>query len=201
MCFLKKSEIYDSAYSYYLFLVKVDRYVDSCNTLNDLSNKVCAPNKMKDSNLSVFSMIAGINACEILTKHISCHWKCRFDERKYKSDHWWNNDKCQCECEKCHSFKKGYAWDPAPCNCENWKHLASIMDDSLIVLDEITDADSKISRTNFGEKQLACKTQNFYILLAFLSIAVALLIAIYYYLIKDPAQEKNYDHLTWQITN
>ena len=29
------------------FVIKLDRYVGSCNTLNDLSNNVCAPNKQK----------------------------------------------------------------------------------------------------------------------------------------------------------
>ena len=33
---------------YYLFLVKLDRCVGSCNTLNSLSNKVCLPNKIED---------------------------------------------------------------------------------------------------------------------------------------------------------
>ena len=30
---------------YYLFEVNLDRYMGSCNTLNDLSNNVCVPNK------------------------------------------------------------------------------------------------------------------------------------------------------------
>ena len=36
------------------FLVKLDRRFGSCNTLNDLSNKVCIPNKTEDLNLSIF---------------------------------------------------------------------------------------------------------------------------------------------------
>ena len=32
---------------YYLFAVKLDRCVGSCNTPNDLSNKVCVPNKTR----------------------------------------------------------------------------------------------------------------------------------------------------------
>ena len=31
-------------YRYYPFAVKLDRCVGSCSALNDLSNKVCAPN-------------------------------------------------------------------------------------------------------------------------------------------------------------
>ena len=33
------------------------RCVESCNSLNDLSNKVCVPNKKEELNLSVFNMI------------------------------------------------------------------------------------------------------------------------------------------------
>ena len=42
-----------------------------CNTFNDLSNRVCVPNKTEDLNLSVFNMIKGINELEKITKHIS----------------------------------------------------------------------------------------------------------------------------------
>ena len=70
------------------------------------------------------------------------------------------------------------------------------MADSAIICDEVIDADAesndaKLSlkdddKTNFNEKKATCKMQNFYILLAFFSIAIALLIAvsIYCYLIK-----------------
>ena len=46
---------------YYPFAVKLDRCAGSCNTLNDLSNKVRVPNKTEDLNLSVFNRITGIN--------------------------------------------------------------------------------------------------------------------------------------------
>ena len=46
--------------------------VCSCNTLNDLSNKVYVPNKTENLNLSVFNMITGINESKTLTKHILC---------------------------------------------------------------------------------------------------------------------------------
>ena len=75
-------------------MVKLDRYVGSCNTLNDLSKKVCVPNKTEDLDLSMLNIITGINESNTLTKHISCEWKYKFDERKCNSDQWWNNDKC-----------------------------------------------------------------------------------------------------------
>ena len=48
-------------FHYYSSSVKLDRCVGSCNTLNDLSNKVCIPNKTEDLNLSAFNMITCIN--------------------------------------------------------------------------------------------------------------------------------------------
>ena len=56
------------------------------------------------------------------------------------------------------------------------------MDDSGIICDEIRD----VKETNFNDKNITCKTQNFYILLAFLLITITLLVAvsIYCYLIK-----------------
>ena len=39
----------------------LNRCVESCNTYNDLPNKVSVPNTTEDLNLSLFSMIAGRN--------------------------------------------------------------------------------------------------------------------------------------------
>ena len=46
---------------YYSFTVKLCRCAGSCNTLNDLSNILCIPNKTEDLNLNVFNLITGIN--------------------------------------------------------------------------------------------------------------------------------------------
>ena len=64
------------------------RCVGICNTLNDLSNKVCVANKTEDLNLNVFNLITEINESKALTKHISCECKGGFDERKCNSDQW-----------------------------------------------------------------------------------------------------------------
>ena len=58
------------------------------------------------------------------------------------------------------------------------------MDDSAIMSNEIIQSDKE--KTDFNVKKAGCKTQNLYILLAFLLITIALLIAVsvYCYLIK-----------------
>ena len=72
---------YTQEFHNYPFLVKLDRCVRRCNTLNEFSNKVCVPNKTEDLNLSVFNMVTGRNESKTVTKHISYECKCKFDGR------------------------------------------------------------------------------------------------------------------------
>ena len=59
---------------------------------------------------------------------------------------------------------------------------------------KLYDEETKTITTNFNEKKATCKTQNLYILLAFLLTAIPLLIAvsIYCYLIKNRAKKKRF---------
>ena len=84
---------------------------------------------------------------------------------------------------------KDYVWNPTTCSCENEKYLASIMDNSEIFCDEVIES---------YDEETICKMQNFYILLAFSLITIALLIAvsIYCYLIKYWAKHLLPFHVT-----
>ena len=123
------------------FSVKLARCVGSFNTLKDLFDKVCVPNKTEDLNLRLFNIITEINVSKALTKHVSCECNCRFDGRKCNSDQWWNKDKCRCECKKRLVCEKDYTWNPSTCSCENGKYFAIIMDNSIITCDEVIDVD------------------------------------------------------------
>ena len=84
------------------------------------------------------------------------------------------------------------------------KYLASNLGDSAITRDEVIvshNKETKTVRINFNEKKAICKTQNFYILLTFLIITIALLIAvsIYCYLLKYRLKLKHL--LTFHDTN
>ena len=46
---------------YNTFPIDLDRSMGICNTLNDLSNRVCVTNKSENLNLNIFNMITGIN--------------------------------------------------------------------------------------------------------------------------------------------
>ena len=151
------------------YAVELDKCVGNWNTLNDLRKKVSVLNKTKD---------------------ISYKCKCKSDGRKFNSNQWWSNDKCRCECLKHHICEKDYIWNPATCNCENEKYLASIIDDSVITYDEIIE-ETKTIPTNFNETNITSTIQNFCILLVFLSFTISLLIvSIYCCLIKYWAKQK-----------
>ena len=73
------------------------------------------------------------------------------------------------------------------------------MDNSAIICDDVIksyteniEAKSNNKKTNFNEKNITCKIQNFYNLLAFLLITIALsiFVSIYCYLIKYRAKQK-----------
>ena len=53
---------YGQGLRYYQFADNLDRCIESCNTLNILSNKLCVPDKTEDLNLNVFNMITGIKS-------------------------------------------------------------------------------------------------------------------------------------------
>ena len=74
---------YSQEFHYYPFEVKLDICVGSCNILNNLSNKVCMPNKTENLNLSVYNMITGINESKTLIKYRSCECKLKLDGTKY----------------------------------------------------------------------------------------------------------------------
>ena len=83
---------------------------------------------------------------------------------------------------------------------KNVKQLASITDDSVITCDKIIE-EKKTIPTNFNKKYAICKTKNFYFLLGFLLITIALLIAvsISFYLIKYKSKQKQL--LPYYVTN
>ena len=128
---------YSQKLHYYPSAVKLDKCVASCNTVNGLSNKVCVPNKAEDLNVYVFNMVTGKNESKILTKVISSGCKYKLDRKKCNSNQKWNNDKCQCECEKHNICEKGYVCNIATCSSENGKYLASTIDNLVSTCDEI----------------------------------------------------------------
>ena len=52
---------YTKELRYNTFAVNLDRFVKICNTLNDLSRKMCVASETEDLNLIVHNMVIRIN--------------------------------------------------------------------------------------------------------------------------------------------
>ena len=171
---------------YYPFPVNLAICSESRHTYNSLSNKLCVPNKTKDWNLSAFNMITGINKFFAFT----CECKCKFHRRECNSNQKWNNNKCWSKCKnpkKDHACEKDYIWNSATRSCKNGKYWAIIIDNSAITCDVIIEVTTTVPTGTVSTKGTST---SFYVLLAFLLITIALLIAVSIccYLIKYKAK-------------
>ena len=123
-------------------MVILDKCLGSSNTPNDLSDKVCAPNKTRFKSKRFQhdygnKLIKNFNETYIIRKR-------KFDKRKCNSNQKWNKIKCWCECKKHHACAKDFILNPATSS----KHLTSIFGDSVITCDEIMDAEVKLYDEN-----------------------------------------------------
>ena len=147
----------------YLFMISLDIYNGSYNTVHDLSAKICAQSKTKSKNVKVFNMITKIQEAKTLTKHVSCDCKCRLNSTACNSNQKWNNKMGQWECKNYYKCKNYHSWNPATCNCKNGKYLECIIDESVIMCSEIVNVTGNMSTIvtsivsiNFDDKMEYC---------------------------------------------
>ena len=60
---------------YYPFMISLDKYSGSCNSIDDFSTKICIPSKTKDTKYKVFNVITNNTEAKAMIKHISCNCK------------------------------------------------------------------------------------------------------------------------------
>ena len=56
--------------NYYPFMISLDKFSGICNSVDDISTKICVSSKTKDKNIKVFNMITNINESKTMVKHI-----------------------------------------------------------------------------------------------------------------------------------
>ena len=62
--------------------------------------------KAKDINIKVFNLITNKDEVKIMTKHIPCDHKCKFNSTACNSNKKWNNKTYQCECKNYRKCRK-----------------------------------------------------------------------------------------------
>ena len=56
--------------NYYPFMISLDKFSGICNSVDDISTKICVSSKTKDINIKVFNTITNINESKTMVKHI-----------------------------------------------------------------------------------------------------------------------------------
>ena len=106
---------------FYPYNIKINKCIDSCNTINDPYAKICAPDNIKDANVQVFNLISRTNETKHIKWHKTCKCRYRLDASVCINKQRWNEDKCRCECEDLIGkgmCDKGFIWNPSNCECE-----------------------------------------------------------------------------------
>ena len=126
-------------------MISLGKCNESCDSVDDLSWKICFPNKTKSVNVKVFNMITKINETKTLIKHISCNYKFKFDNTTCNLNQKWNNETCQYEYNNIVNAQKNIIEILANA-FENGKNSKSIVDESVIVCYEIIDITTNVPK-------------------------------------------------------
>ena len=116
--FISRPTFVDSNFieiNFYSFMISLGRCNGKCNTVDDSSAKISAPNKTIVVNVKLFNMITRIKESKALLKQISCVCKCKFDSKKCNSNKKWNDNRFVNGNYVC---KQNYIWVLSICTCE-----------------------------------------------------------------------------------
>ena len=64
---------------FFSFSIKTSKCSGSCNYTNDPYAKLCAPDAIKNLNVSFFNLVSSTNETRQIKWHETCKYKCRLD--------------------------------------------------------------------------------------------------------------------------
>ena len=109
------------------YKIKVDKFVGSCNDVNNLYYKVCLSDVVKNISVKSFDLISRKSVSKNITFHKSCKCGCLLDEKVCNNKQKWNGSKCRCECLEIKDCDVGFSWNVVNCRCELKKATALIL--------------------------------------------------------------------------
>ena len=186
-------------------MISLNKCAGSCNVL---SPKICVPKESKEINVRAFNMTTNKDEAKVMTEHISCDCKCKFNSTTCNSKQKWNNETCPCECKNYHKCEKDYSLNPSRCTCEYSKYLKNVADTSVtqgdkivIVMNNLSTKITNTITTNVTTTGLincdSKKVRDCYILCIVLLITIILLIAV---ILSDKISSKTFITIS-QIIN
>ena len=106
---------------FYPYIIKINKYKGSCNTINNPYAKLCVPDIIKNINVKVFNLMSRINETRHIIWHETCKCICILGVSVCNNRQRWNEDKCRCECKELVDkgiCDRGFIWNPSNCQCE-----------------------------------------------------------------------------------
>ena len=107
---------------FYPYNVQVNKCSGSCNTLDNLIEKLCVPNVIKGLNIKVYNFLTMLNEIRNLLWHESCKCVCKLNSSVCNKKQIWNSNTCRCDCNEdlagMINCAKGYTWNPSTCECQ-----------------------------------------------------------------------------------
>ena len=107
---------------FYPYNVQVNNCSGSCNTLDNIIEKLCVPNVIKRLNMKVYNFLTMLNETRNVLWHESCKCVCKLNSSVCNNKQIWNSNTCRCDCNDDFSgminCAKGYTWNPSICECQ-----------------------------------------------------------------------------------
>ena len=105
---------------FYHYSVLVNKYIGSCNDIDNSYIKLCIPDVVKDINIKIFNLMSRTNKTCYVSWHKTCACKCRLDASICNDKQDRNSGKCRCECKELIDKGRcddGFIWNPGTCEC------------------------------------------------------------------------------------
>ena len=85
---------------FYLFSIKINKYSDNCNNINNPYAKTCVPDVIIDLNVKVFNLMSRNNETRFIKWHEKYKCKSRLDAIVCNNKQRWNKNRCRYECKE-----------------------------------------------------------------------------------------------------
>ena len=107
---------------FYPYNVLVNKFSESCDTINNPMAKLCVPGIVKRVNMQVYDFLMRLNESRSVLWHESCKCVCKLNSSVCNSKQIWNSDTCTCDCNEDFASIinciKGHILNPSTCECQ-----------------------------------------------------------------------------------
>ena len=199
---------------FYPYNVQVNKCSGSCNTLDNLIEKLCVPNVIKGLNMKVYNFLTILNETRNVLWHESCKCVCKLNSSVCNNKQIWNSNTCRCDCNEDFAgiinCAKGYTWNPSSCECQcdMWCKPGQYLDHKNCVCKNklvgrlISECTSVINETMINNKERSNNNTLWNVFIGLFSVVILIGVICFLYLfILNALKIKNYLKINILIIN